>query len=443
MHNSQFTIHNTAVRRILLSMMTFLCVGLLFAQDFSDDDFFFTDDDGIIEMEEVAAPKTDLARGVLFETGSVKIGGTFDLSLTTLTTFSKDKDFKDELKDTLLLPTAGASLTVDARPTENLRMYMKTGIAYPFVTAGNAALMGNPIKLPGLLFQSPEDITIPTLISNDMSLRNMFYVKELFSDFNLGQNVAIRFGKQTVTWGVGYFYSPSDVINLTQIDPENPTAQVEGPLCLRSQVVFPGTQAAIYSYIIPDTNLNITSNGLGVMARDTALAAKGEYVIGGWEIGGGAWYKYQNPSRLTATASGTIFNKISVFGEAVFAFDQDTKFGQGTAGFMYNWKTPEITFMGQYYFNGDESAKEAFTGAYGQNAAIAINFGKILNKKVTANIFGISNFTNETTIASAMLNYNPVNELKLSAGPYLIWKDYNEQPVISAKTTITLGGGKF
>lgn len=198
MHNSQFTVHNTAVRRILLSMMTFLCVGLLFAQDFSDDDFFFTDDDGIIEMEEVAAPKTDLARGVLFETGSVKIGGTFDLSLTTLTTFSKDKVFKDELKDTLLLPTAGASLTVDARPTENLRMYMKTGIAYPFVTAGNAALMGNPIKLPGLFFQSPEDITIPTLISNDMSLRNMFYVKELFSDFNLGQNVAIRFGKQTV-----------------------------------------------------------------------------------------------------------------------------------------------------------------------------------------------------------------------------------------------------
>ena len=94
MHNSQFTIHNTAVRRILLSMMTFLCVGLLFAQDFSDDDFFFTDDDGIIEMEEVAAPKSDLARGVLFETGSVKIGGTFDLSLTTLTTFSKDKVFK-------------------------------------------------------------------------------------------------------------------------------------------------------------------------------------------------------------------------------------------------------------------------------------------------------------------------------------------------------------
>lgn len=434
---------------ISLTLLSVLCASSLFAQSDdelfgSDDDFFFDDDDGIIEMEEVAAPKTDLARGVLFETGSVKIGGTFDLSLTTLTTFNKDKDFKDELKDTLLLPTAGALLTVDARPTDNLRMYMKTGIAYPFVTAGNSAITGTSLTFPGMLLGNPGgNITLPVLLSNDLSLRNMFYVKELFSDFNLGQNVAMRFGKQTVTWGVGYFYSPADVINLTQIDPENPTAQVEGPLCLRSQVVFPGTQSTLYGYIIPDTNMALSENGLGIMARDTALAAKGEYVIGGWEIGGGAWYKYQNPSRLTATASGTIFNKISVFGEAVFAFDQDTKFGQGTAGFMYNWKTPEITFMGQYYCNGDESAKDAFTGAYGQNAAIAINFGKILNKKLTANIFGIANFTNETTVASAMLNYNPVNELKLSVGPYLMWKDYNEQPVISAKTTFTLGGGKF
>lgn len=448
MHDSKFFFLDKSVKKLSLFLVSLLCIGGLFAQSDddlfgSDDDFFFDDDDGIVQMEEVAAPKSDLTRGVLFEAGAVKIGGNFDLSLTTLTTFNKDKNFKDEVKDTLLLPTAGAFLTVDARPSENLRMYMKTGIKYPFVTTSNSALMGTSISIPGFLINSTEALTLPVLISNDLSFRNMFYVKELFSDFNLGQNVSMRFGKQTVTWGVGYFYSPADVINLTQIDPEDPTAQVEGPLCLRSQVVFPGSQTTAYGYIIPDTNLSVTENGFGVMARDTALAVKGEFVLGGFEIGGGAWYKYNNPTRLTATATGTVFRKISVFGEAVFAFDSDTKFGQETAGFMYNWKTPEITMIGQYYFNGDKSVKDAMTGAYGHNGAFAMNFGKIITKDLSAAVYAVMNFTNETTIASAMLNYSPVKELNFSAGPYIMWKDYNEKPVTSAKITVSLGGGKF
>jgi len=429
-----------------ITFLTILFTALCFAQaqDFSsDDDLFFDDDDGIIEMEEVAAPKTDLTKGVLFETGSVKIGGSFDLSLTSLTVFDKDKNLKEELKETMLLPSAGTVLTVDARPSENLRLYLKTGITYPFVTAGSATLTGFEATVPGMLMGTQNDLILPLLLSSDLSLRNMFYVKELFSDFNLGQNVSMRFGKQTVTWGTGYFYSPADVINVTQIDPENPTAQVEGPLCLRTQAVFPGTQGTIYSYIIPDTNLSFSSSGLGVKARDTALAAKGEYVFGGWEIGAGGWYKYEKPARLMATASGTLFRKISVFGEAVFAFDKDTKFGQGTAGFMYSWKTPVITLMGQYYCNGDESAKESFTGAYGHNAALALNFGKIYTKDLTASLFAITNLTNETTIGSLMLNYTPVNELKIGAGPYLTWKDFDNDPSVSAKITVSFGGGKF
>ena len=51
--------------------------------DFSDDSLF--GDDGIIEVDTTPtdAKSADLSKGILFQTGSVKIGGAFDLGLTT------------------------------------------------------------------------------------------------------------------------------------------------------------------------------------------------------------------------------------------------------------------------------------------------------------------------------------------------------------------------
>ena len=90
--------------------------------DFSDDSLF--EDDGIIEVDTTPADakSADLSKGILFQTGSVKIGGAFDLGLTTLTSFQKDKDAAKSFEETLLLPKASAQLTIDAHPTENLRL---------------------------------------------------------------------------------------------------------------------------------------------------------------------------------------------------------------------------------------------------------------------------------------------------------------------------------
>ena len=62
-----------------------------FDTDFSDDSLF--GDDSIIEVDTTPtdAKSADLSKGILFQTGSVKIGGAFDLGLTTLTSFQKDK----------------------------------------------------------------------------------------------------------------------------------------------------------------------------------------------------------------------------------------------------------------------------------------------------------------------------------------------------------------
>ncbi|MCQ2573406.1 MAG: hypothetical protein MJ182_05890 [Treponema sp.] len=459
------------MKKIFFCVSAILISSALFAQEFSDDDFFFSDDEGIVELEAIQSDKenksSDLSHGVLFENGSVKIGGSFDLSLGTTTNFPSGKNFGDALWETSLTPTADASITLDARPTENLRMYMKTGVCYPYVTKGNASLSGKLITYRDLM-NKPDFVSVMT--TTDLSIRNMFYVKELFSDFSLGDNVAFRFGKQTVTWGVGYFYSPADVINAA-IDPENPTIQVEGPLCLRTQIVFPGTQNALWAYIIPDNDFS-SANLENNYARNTALAAKGEFVIGGWELGLGTWYRYNRSPKIMATTTGTIFKKISVFGEAVCGFGQDSEwvndkdktiFGQGTVGFMYNWKNPQITFMGQYYYSGekdsvieeqqkllsalpeyaDQAAQLDLLKRNGHNVALAVNFGKIISNDISASLYCIGNFTNETLISSAMMTYTPAKEIKISFGPYLSWIDFDKDPVVAAKLLFNLGGGKF
>jgi hypothetical protein len=42
-------------------------------------------------------------------------------------------------------------------------------------------------------------------------------------------------GKQTANWGVGYFFSPGNLLDFGTIDPENPTEERTGPLAVKFQ----------------------------------------------------------------------------------------------------------------------------------------------------------------------------------------------------------------
>ena len=134
------------MKKIFLLCSFFAC-SLLFAQTeeelfgSADDDFFF--DDGIEEFVETKTTDeaVDLSKGVLFQTGSVEISGNFDLSLTTYTTFNKDTETKDSFENTILIPAADAQIIVDARPSENLRLYLKSGINYPYVTESKSTII--------------------------------------------------------------------------------------------------------------------------------------------------------------------------------------------------------------------------------------------------------------------------------------------------------------
>ena len=457
----------------------------------SDDDFFF--DDGI---EELKTPSNGegltASHGELFENGTVKIGGSFDLGLDTYTTLYRKDDGKnlgENIRDTRFAPKANAQLTIDARPTQTLRMYTKFGINYPYKSS--VALHGLE-SIAGLDPNDPSEFAqIQASLANaDVSIADWFYVKELFSDFSVADRAFFRFGLHTVSWGTGLFFSPvSDMINTSSIDPENTDAQVNGSLNLRTQITFPDSQNCLWLYVVPHSTMNktsiddpglqpsefLTDNQFPYEFRKTAFAAKADFVAGGWELGAGALYKLHNAPQIMATASGSIINnKVAVFGEAVLRYGSNmeweaddswsdkTLIFQGTVGAMYMWKDPEIMFMGQYYFDSNKDDNEYAT--YGNSLAGTVQFNKIGETDLTASLFGLFyfgksvpddilgaltlwqsgvNFQPYQGILAASMTWSPFDNFSCSFGPYITWFALSKAPEVAIKLSCKLGGGKF
>lgn len=446
---------------------------VIFEEWNSDGDDAFFSDEGIEVLDErstssgagSAGFSTGNA-GAVFQTGSVKIGGIFSSSIDAgflLYDEDDDSSFSDRLSDMTISPAISADISLDARPTDTLRMYTKFSLGYPFQTTGASA-------------------------GTTLSITDFLKVKEMFTDFSLADRAFFRFGLHTVSWGTGYFFSPcSDMINSGKIDPENADEQVDGSLNLRTQIIFPGSQNCLWLYVIPET-------GSGALARDTALAAKMDVVVSAFELGFGGLYKYENAPKAMMTASGSIINgKVSVFGEGVFQYGADSEWAakaddktalfKATAGFSYYWKDPKIMLMGQYYYDGNNK-DAAFSMAlpaplsgnfiipnqmYGHNAAIMASFGELPGlKDCSLSVFGMVNLGKDdldatskmlldsmgsaigisskdlaSARATATLTYAPSSNMSFGAGVSATWPDFDSKPVLKATLSATLGGGKF
>lgn len=491
--------------------------GFTFAEDTSSDDFLFGDSadddffggDGIDEFVKAKDQKTSaLSHGNLFDTGSIKIGGTFTTSLGTMTTLyaDDDSDFGKRLKDTTITPTVDATLTLDARPTDVLRMYTKFGFGFPFKNSISFNMNSTNIstKFPGNTGSDPiisgdsddEEFSIEDLLNNldlgdykisdlgktlnNAKITDFLKVKELFTDFSVNDRAFFRFGIHTVTWGTGYFYSPvSDMINTSSINPEDTSAQVDGSLNLRTQITFPDSMNCLWLYVVPSTDF-LSNSSTASYLRDTALAGKGDVLLGNWELGFGGYYRYQKPLKAMMTATGSI-KKLGVFGETVLQLGSDAEWAekpdfnyktpilQFTAGVNYMWKNPGIVLAAQYYYDGNHYDKLISVGDYsipriteGHNIALLASFSKIAgNSDLSATVFGMVNFGKEelnddvkdlmknagitipALVTSAMISYKPIKDFSLSAGPYIVMPDFKSKPTVSLKLTATLGGGKF
>lgn len=312
--------------RKTISLLVFslvLCLSSLgLASDFDFDDLF--GDDLLMEVHEDEG--SFKPEEILLVNEGLELGGNYSLSVNASRLYPGKGEALNSLESRL-----GGQLYLDARPEPNFRVFSKAKFSYALPMGGQNH------QFDGKLL-------------------------ELFSDFNYENKVFFRAGKQRAEWGVGYFFSPADVINLGRIDPENPTADREGPLALK--VHYPHRSNNYYLYTIFE--------GIS-KPEQIAIAPKMEYLLGKSELGAGLFYQKDRSTRAMLTFSSS-FGDVGWFAEAVVGKDynkdflqpkggsvyeivrKDDFFTQATVGGHYSYKDSEglFNFSGavQYYFNG-------------------------------------------------------------------------------------------
>jgi hypothetical protein len=383
--------------------------GDSFSGQTDDDSLFAIDDfDSLFEEDEIIESEPESTTGTapqddLLVSEGVRWGGRVSGSVAADWNYRDVWSPRDEwfrADSTTLTPTVGGALFFDARPSSEFRAYGK----FDFDTTTNGGLFGVDLATTAINTGAlPAGWTAETNDDGDTEIRDQngiliatldgggggtgdntgsapgleIAVRELFADYTWRDTLFFRYGKHTIQWGTGYFFSPADVLNLSAVDAEDPTAEREGPLSLRLTYPF-GITGNAYFYLITNT---------GAEPLDVAVAPKVEFALGPGELGVGAYYQRSLAPRLILLYSGSI-GEVDVFGEGVLLWGSDRTFVRpsrdqsaatadpeddldlvldtysvssglfalGTAGVRYlrDFENgPSVIAIGQYYFNGE------------------------------------------------------------------------------------------
>lgn len=334
-----------------LRRLAVICFALFsisfFAQEtdydsfFSEDDLFGDFDPGIETIESSQTGTAQSAVGSFLKTEGVKIGGSISGSINPSWTWTdpwKTGFEFDDFDSRSLNTSVDSTLYFDARPNEDTKFYgsFKTSLPYE---------------------------------SNSLSPN--IRVFELFADRSYNDQLFFRFGKHTVKWGVGYFWSPADVINVTSINPLDPEAQREGPINLRLHVPIIGTQNNIWAYAIVPSGIQTQD----LVPEDIAYAGKYEMLLGNTELGLGAFWQRDHAPKAMLTATGSVW-RFNLFGEAVASWGSDKEFVTDVVTFktekntkglyfscsvggMYVDNTHKFNAIFQYFYNGEKGYSDS------------------------------------------------------------------------------------
>ena len=277
------------------------------------------------------------ASTVFLRSERVEIGGTFRFDASSTWRWDgAEGPFGASLLDDPLTLDLGVVTFLDARPAEDFRVFARLDVSYPFTEEGGIR-----------------------------TFDQVFHMRELFSDFQFADALFLRAGKQTINWGVGYFFSPADLLNVTSVDPEDPEAELEGPVALKIQA--PMGPHNLYLYTVFEDADSVV---------DLALAPKAELVVRGTEVGLGAFYRAGNAPAAMATLSTTLAD-LRLFAEGLLSYgsdrtfvvedvaallgvateiDDSTVFPSATAGLSYRYTDDlelfNLSITAQYLYNG-------------------------------------------------------------------------------------------
>jgi hypothetical protein len=192
-----------------------------------------------------------------------------------------------------------------------------------------------------------------------------FSLDEIFVDTAIDRKLFFRMGKQNISWGVGNWYRPADVLSLAAIDPDDPSAAREGPFAFKVDTPFGKLNHATL-YMVPPTNGDI---------GEFSAAERTDLVVGGFELSFAGFYRndFSAKPRAMFMFSGALGN-FDLYGEGVAAWGSDRVYArevsagvydtytienapvfQATLGAKYSWENSDgfgVDLHAQGYYNG-------------------------------------------------------------------------------------------
>jgi hypothetical protein len=254
-----------------------------------------------------------------------------------------------------------------------------------------------------------------------------FRVPESFLDANLGRKVWFRAGKQVLQWGPGYFFNPTDLINVERKTVLRRLGAREGVFGAKAHVPF-GTAANLYAFL--DAGKVSRPDSLTAAVKAEFLAGRSELALMAWGGGGrDPVYGADLTTRwlgLDLTAEAALHSRY-LKREAVLeagapriassrrSWQPRASLGAGR-GFAIGGIPDRITVNGEYYYNhpGSDARSMPFADLLAQAAAAGFDPATGLALAAASGLYEPNSFSRHYAAVFAMWNRFLRSDLALS-----------------------------
>ena len=222
-----------------------------------DEDALFSEEESVSESKELV--DDTITRTI--EEESVSFTG----FLNSRTGYNMSRDFiygePDGFEQNSLLSYFQGNFSLDARLRKNTKGFVNFSANY----------------YPVDTYISQEVSLLPTGGESYYvyeSKNTTLQIEEMFADINFNRMVYLRLGKQTLAWGTGYLWVPSDLINIERKDIFDASQVREGVYGAKISIPF-GTVVNFYTFIKMNDARNVD---------ELSYAPKLEILIGNTEF---------------------------------------------------------------------------------------------------------------------------------------------------------------
>ncbi len=207
---------------------------------------------------------------------------------------------------------------MDARPNDRVRAFVLGRMTYDptlppngtTTSAASSAVGGGASDSTSLSSVFGQPTRGPTVVLDQMWLR-----------FDLLHTVFVTAGKQHVRWGTARFWTPTDYLHLSPLNPLLPFDPRTGTTMLKLQLPWEKRGWNFYAYALPEAATATPTTG------DIAGAVRAEVVLGTFEGGVGVFGQRNSKAKFAGDFSFGVWD-LDFYGEAALRNAADVDFVQ-------------------------------------------------------------------------------------------------------------------